>query len=99
MEDFHDAGGVPALLSLLKDHLRLDRPTVNGCSLGENIAAARVVDARVIRPIDQPLADAGGTFVLRGNTAPDGCVIKPTAADPGSSSTPDRPSSSRTTPI
>ncbi len=82
MEDFHDAGGVPALLSLLKDHLRLDRPTVNGCSLGENIAAARVVDARVIRPIDQPLADAGGTFVLRGNLAPDGCVIKPTAADP-----------------
>ncbi|MGE3310685.1 MAG: dihydroxy-acid dehydratase, partial [Limisphaerales bacterium] len=82
MEDFHDAGGVPALLSLLKDHLRLDRPTVNGCTLGENIASAQVVDPRVIRPPDQPLAQAGGTFVLRGNLAPDGCVIKPTAADP-----------------
>jgi dihydroxy-acid dehydratase len=82
MEDFHDAGGLPALLGLLKDHLRLDRPTVTGRTLGENIAGATVLDARVIRPLDQPLAQAGGTFVLRGNLAPDGCVIKPTAADP-----------------
>jgi dihydroxy-acid dehydratase len=41
-----------------------------------------VIDDRVIRPLDQPLARAGGTFVLRGNLAPDGCVIKPTAAEP-----------------
>jgi len=82
MEDFHDAGGLPALLGLLKDFLRLDRPTVNGRTLGENIADAEVLDVRVIRSIDQPLAQAGGTFVLRGNLAPEGCVIKPTAADP-----------------
>jgi dihydroxy-acid dehydratase len=82
MEDFHDAGGLPALLGLLKEHLHLDRPTVTGRTLGENIAGATVLDARVIRPVDQPLDQAGGTFVLRGNLAPEGCVIKPTAADP-----------------
>jgi dihydroxy-acid dehydratase len=82
MEDFHDAGGLPALLGLLKHHLHLDRPTVTGRTLGENIAGASVLDARVIRPVDQPLDQAGGTFVLRGNLAPEGCVIKPTAADP-----------------
>jgi dihydroxy-acid dehydratase len=82
MEDFHDAGGVPALLSRLRDHLALECPTVNGRSLGENIAGAEVLDADVIRPLDRPLDAAGGTCVLRGSLAPDGCVIKPTAADP-----------------
>jgi dihydroxy-acid dehydratase len=82
MEDFHDAGGVPALLSRLRDHLALDCRTVNGGTLGEAIAGAEVLSDDVIRPIDRPLATAGGTFVLRGNLAPDGCVIKPTAAEP-----------------
>ncbi len=82
MEDFHDAGGLPALLRQLSSHLHLDRPTVNGRSLGENIAHAEILDPRVILNPDQPLAHAGGTFVLRGNLAPHGCVIKPTAADP-----------------
>ena len=82
MEDFHDAGGVPALLSRLRDHLALDCRTVNGCTLGEAIAGAEILSDEVIRPIDRPLAHAGGTFVLRGNLAPDGCVIKPTAAEP-----------------
>jgi len=82
MEDFHDAGGLPALLARLRPWLRLDRPTANGRTLGENIAGAEVLDARVIRPIEEPLAAAGGTFVLRGNLAPEGCVIKPTSAEP-----------------
>ena len=82
MEDFHDAGGLPALLAQLKELLRLDRPTVNGRTLGENISGAAVIDPRVILSPDRPLAEAGGTFVLRGNLAPEGCVIKPTAADP-----------------
>ena len=82
MEDFHDAGGVPALLSRLAAKLHLDAPTVTGRSLGENIAGAEVLSDEVIRPLDRPLDSAGGTFVLRGNLAPDGCVIKPTAADP-----------------
>lgn len=82
MEDFHDAGGVPALLSRLSNLLDLGCLTVTGRSLGENIAGATVIDDRVILPLDAPLSRAGGTFVLRGNLAPDGCVIKPTAADP-----------------
>lgn len=82
MEDFHEAGGVPALLSRLSSKLALDCPTVTGRTLGENIAGAEILDERVIRPLEQPLSTAGGTFVLRGNLAPDGCVVKPTAADP-----------------
>ncbi|MBA2354098.1 MAG: dihydroxy-acid dehydratase [Acidobacteria bacterium] len=82
MEDFHDAGGVPALLARLRDHLALDCRTVDGGTLGDAIAGAEVLSDEVIRPIDRPLAHAGGTFVLRGNLAPDGCVIKPTAAEP-----------------
>ena len=82
MEDFHDAGGVPALLSRLRPHLSLDCRTVGGSTIGEVIAGAEVLSDDVIRPLDRPLARAGGTFVLRGNLAPDGCVIKPTAADP-----------------
>lgn len=82
MEDFHDAGGVPALLSRLRDLLSLDCLTVSGKSLGDQIATAEVIDDRVILPVDRPLSRAGGTFVLRGSLAPDGCVIKPTAADP-----------------
>jgi len=82
MEDFHDAGGVPALLARLQQLLKLDCLTVTGRTLGENIAGAEVIDERVILPLDQPLSQAGGTCVLRGSLAPDGCVIKPTAADP-----------------
>ncbi len=82
MEDFHDAGGVPALLSRLRDHLALDCRTVAGGTIGDAIAGAEVLSDDVIRPVDRPLAQAGGTFVLRGNLAPDGCVIKPTAAEP-----------------
>ena len=82
MEDFHDAGGVPALLSRLSPLLDTNCLTVTGRTLGENIAGAEVIDDRVILPIDRPLSRAGGTFVLRGNIAPNGCVIKPTAAEP-----------------
>ncbi|WP_110174283.1 L-arabinonate dehydratase [Luteitalea pratensis] len=82
MEDFHDAGGVPALLSRLRPHLALGCRTVGGSTIGEVIAGAEVLSDEVIRPLDRPLARAGGTFVLRGNLAPDGCVIKPTAAEP-----------------
>ncbi len=81
MEDFYDAGGILALLSQVKDHLNLDCPTVSGESLGKNIEGAEVFNDDVIRPLSRSLSKAGGTFVLRGNLAPDGCVIKPTAAD------------------
>jgi dihydroxy-acid dehydratase len=81
-EDLHDAGGLPAVLERLRDLLHADALTVTGRSLGDNIAGAEVLDERVIRPRGEPVSAAGGTFVLRGNLAPDGCVIKPTAADP-----------------
>ena len=76
MEDFHDAGGLPALLERIRHLLAIDCPTVNGRTLGENIAGAEVIDDRVILPLEKPLASAGGTCVLRGSLAPDGCVLK-----------------------
>lgn len=82
MEDFYDAGGILALLSQIKGLLDLTCPTVSGKTLGENLEGAEVCNDDVIRPLDRPVGKAGGTFVLRGNLAPDGAVIKPTAAEP-----------------
>ncbi|TWT34727.1 L-arabinonate dehydratase [Blastopirellula retiformator] len=82
MEDFFDSGGLPALLKELGEHIDGTRQTVNGQTLAENISAAEVIDADIIRPLDNPISATGGTFVLRGNLAPSGCVIKPTAASP-----------------
>jgi dihydroxy-acid dehydratase len=82
MEDFYDAGGLRALLSRIGGMLDLSGRTVNGQTLGENIAGAKVCNENVILPLDRPLSRAGATFILRGNLAPDGCVIKPTCAEP-----------------
>ena len=82
MEDFYYAGGLRALLAQLRDMLNLDCLTVNGKTLGENLEGAKVYNSDVIRPRDNPLAASGGLAVLRGNLAPDGAVIKPTAAEP-----------------
>ena len=82
MEDFYDAGGLTALLNRIRHLLHLDCPTVNGETLGENIEGAQVFNEKVILSPDKPLSAAGATFVLRGNLAPDGCVIKPTCAEP-----------------
>ena len=82
MEDFYYAGGLPAVLQRLDQHglLERDAATVSGVTIGEQNATAEVVDERVIRPFAEPLHDNGGIAVLRGNLAPDGCVIKPAAA-------------------
>lgn len=82
MEDFHDAGGMPALLERLRDLLHVDCLTVSGRTLGEEIAGAEVFDEAVIVPRERPVSAEGGMAVLRGNLAPDGCVIKHTAMDP-----------------
>jgi dihydroxy-acid dehydratase len=82
MEDFYEAGGLRALLNRMRKHLHLDCQTVSGKTLGQEIDGAEVFNERVILPIDNPLSRAGATFVLKGNLAPDGCVIKPTAAEP-----------------
>ena len=82
MEDFHDAGGLRALLERIRDLLHTECLTVTGRTLGENIAGAEVFNEQVILPREKPLALEGGTFVLRGNLCPNGAVIKPAAAEP-----------------
>lgn len=82
MEDFYYAGGLRALLREIGDKLKLDCRTVNGKTLGENIAEAKIYNDDVIRTRDKPLSETGGLAVLRGNLAPDGAIIKPTAAEP-----------------
>jgi dihydroxy-acid dehydratase len=82
MEDFYYAGGLRAMLSEIRDLLNLDCGTINGRTLGENLADARVYNDDVIRKRANPLSPSGGLAVLRGNLAPDGAVIKPTAAEP-----------------
>jgi dihydroxy-acid dehydratase len=82
MEDFFYAGGLPGLMSRIKQHLHLDSMTVSGKTLGENIEGAAVYNDDVIRPIDNPIYAEGALAVLKGNLAPDGCVIKPSACPP-----------------
>ncbi|MFT3718437.1 L-arabinonate dehydratase [Pseudorhodoferax sp.] len=82
MEDFFYAGGLRAMLERIRVHLRPEALTVNGRTLGENIAGAEVYHDDVIRPLDNPIYAEGALAVLRGNLAPDGVVIKPSAVAP-----------------
>ncbi len=82
MEDFYYAGGLPAMLNNIAQYLHLDAMTVNGRTLGENIEGAGVHNDDVIRPLSNPIYAEGALAVLRGNIAPDGCVIKPSACAP-----------------
>jgi L-arabonate dehydrase len=82
MEDMFYAGGVPAVLKEVESMLHLDALTVTGKSIGENISSAKCHDRDVIRSIQEPLHPQGGTVVLHGNLAPDGAVLKQTAASP-----------------
>ena len=82
MEDFYYAGGMPAMLERIRSHLHTGAMTVNGKTLGENIAGAEVFHDDVIRTLDTPIYAEGALAVLRGNLAPDGVVIKPSAVAP-----------------
>ncbi len=83
MEDFHSAGGLPAMMVEIADLLHLDEMTVTGQSLGENIAGSKNYNTEVIRPRQAPLFPAGNaTVVLHGNLAPNGAVLKLSAASP-----------------
>ena len=84
MEDLQEAGGVPAVLSTLAGGglLHTDVMTCTGRTMAENIADAHVLDPAVIRPLDDPYSPTGGIAVLRGNLAPDGCVVKRSAVAP-----------------
>jgi dihydroxy-acid dehydratase len=81
MEDFFYAGGLRALMLQLKDKLDLSCLTVTGKPMGENIAGAEVYLPDVIHSLADPIYAEGATAVLKGNLAPNGCVIKPAAAD------------------
>jgi dihydroxy-acid dehydratase len=81
MEDFFYAGGLRALLVELGDLIDGSAPTVNGRTLGENIAGAKAWNDDVIRPRSNPLVAHDGLAVLRGNLAPGGAVIKPPAME------------------
>jgi len=82
MEDFFQAGGVTAVIRDILPLLQGDALTVNGRTLAENVAGAECFRREVILPTSQPLYPEGGTIVLRGNLAPDGAVLKQTAASP-----------------
>ena len=84
MEDLDAAGGVYAVMNELTKGDLLDKSvmTVTGKTMGENIANARNLDAEIIRPFEDPYMKTGGIAVLRGNLAPDGCVVKQSAVAP-----------------
>ena len=82
MEDFYYAGGLLALLTRLKHLLDLSQINVSGKTWAQSLEGAQVYDDDVIRPLDRPIYAQGALAVLKGNLAPDGCVMKPSAAAP-----------------
>jgi dihydroxy-acid dehydratase len=82
MEDFCYAGGLPAVMKEIAHLLRPEARTVSGHTMGEQIARAENFNPEVIRPVNNPLTPQGGLAVLRGNLAPNGAIIKPSAATP-----------------
>jgi dihydroxy-acid dehydratase len=84
MEDFYYAGGLPAVIRELvqRNLIHRDALTINGKTIWENCQAAPNWNPEVIRPLERPLVERGGIAVLRGNLAPDGAVLKPSAASP-----------------
>jgi dihydroxy-acid dehydratase len=81
IQDLDSAGGIQAVLKVLAADGRIDTDcvTVTGRTVGQNLEAARVRDAEVIRPLDRPHHDQGGLAILYGNLAPEGCVVKQSA--------------------
>jgi dihydroxy-acid dehydratase len=82
VEDLERAGGVAAVMKEIKSVLHTEVPTVTGRTVGENIAAADVLDRAVIRPFDEPHSPRGGLTVLFGSLAPEGAVVKSGAVAP-----------------
>jgi dihydroxy-acid dehydratase len=84
MEDFFEAGGLPVVIRELSRHGRLhdNALTVNGSSIGDNNRDAQCWKPDVVRTLDDPFKRDAGIAVLRGNLAPDGAIIKPSAASP-----------------
>ena len=81
MEDFYYAGGILSLMFSLAEKLKLEEITVSGLRLKEIISQKETINNDVIRSLDNPIYEEGSLAVLKGNLAPDGCVIKPAACD------------------
>jgi dihydroxy-acid dehydratase len=82
MEDFYYAGGLLGLMTRLRSFLDLGQTNVSGKSWAASLEGAEIYNDDVIRPLDKPIYQEGALAVLRGNIAPDGCVIKPSACEP-----------------
>ncbi len=82
LEDYHEAGGVPALLAAISDHLDLTAPLAMGGSLGQALQGVPAPDGQVIHAADDALATEGCFAVLRGSLAPQGAVVKKTGVEP-----------------
>jgi dihydroxy-acid dehydratase len=82
MEDFYLAGGLLGLLSRLKSHLDLSQINASGATWAESLEGAAVYNDDVIRPLEKAIYQEGALALLKGNLAPDGCVIKPSACEP-----------------
>jgi dihydroxy-acid dehydratase len=82
MADLGNAGGIPALIKELKPFIHYDALTVTGKTVGENVAKVRVINAEVIRPLNNPVHKEGGVAILKGNLAPKGAVVKMAAVSP-----------------
>jgi len=82
MEDFYYAGGLLGLMTRLKDFLDLTQINISGRSWAESLEGAAIYNDDVIRPLDRAIYQEGALAVLRGNLAPDGCIIKPSACEP-----------------
>lgn len=82
VEDLFYAGGLPAVMNEIKDHLHRDAITVNGKTILENIEKAECYDRNLIGTFEKPIKPDSGIAVLKGNLCPNGAVIKPSAASP-----------------
>jgi dihydroxy-acid dehydratase len=80
MEDLYYAGGLPALMNQMKEHLHTSIVTVNGKTVGENINNTPIYDPNIISSFEDPFKPDSGIAVVRGNLAPNGAVLKPSAA-------------------
>ena len=82
VKELDEAGGIPAVLKELGDHIHQDVLTVTGKTLGENVKDAAVLNREVVRPKDNPVHKEGGIAILKGTLAPEGAVVKQSAVDP-----------------
>lgn len=80
VEDLYYAGGIPAVVNELKRHIHLQAKTANGLSIGANSEKASIYDVNIIASIDKPFKPESGVAILKGNLAPNGAVVKPSAA-------------------